>query len=956
MVVAQHKVVLVNEYVAKTSGKQKLDSLSSSTKSYKQQLSSTQKSLLKLREGMNYYNQIHQKTGMLTTQQSNSLKKITKSYKRLGGSMDQVQGHSQSLLTSFTKFRWALVNVALAAGLAYGAFQTLIKPSIEFESALAEIQKTTGFTDTEMKGMGESIKDLSTILPTTAMELAEIAAVAGQLGIGTRAGVDGINSFTAAIATIAEATDLTAEEAATNMAKISQAFNMPISQTVFMGSAMNELENTTAAKTSEIASSLTRVGTAATTLGISFETTTAAVTTMISAGMRAERAGTRLRSLFNSMSKNAEEFSKIAGTTLPEFRRLLETNADEALRRVVEGLENTDLKSQQMQDALSAAGKVGGFALLTLAGNAEAFSTNLETAQGNMDDFNSLLDDMQTKTETVAGQWEILTNKIKSTLLMDTGTLSDLVAGLRTISEVGLFDREREGALPTESLLGPLAPFAGLLGANERLKDLIEEEKQLLRDQAQQAGMTGQEIEKMFSNIEEPGRKLIFILDDIRQRTALLKSTKIEEGDVTPEVKSIDEIEQALKDYEDQLNETSGSTKSLSDFTWEYRLRIKELQRELRDVSEDLSNTRKAIAGTNEEISNILSRRFNISGISETDIGFMISQQEMELKKAQFAALGLGSAEEFLRNAAIMTSDAIDEQTQSIENLNNVTATAQERYDAWRETLNETIRSLLINSQDIDKDVTEVVKKAQSELIAINRMDTGGASGEDNRFNAMEDNLSNLRLAQDIFFGEERNKLRHSEQLREDRINGMNKNADTAISLLEMERESLARLTEEERMLIENQEKIRDEMEENRVIIDDITEAWNLASQGVQEYIDKLEKMTGYKMPGGGGEVSSAGGRTTSDSYWSRLGSAAEGGGTAGDIIRSVRGSYGDFISRPGQPMQAFSPTDTVIGVKNPEKLSNNTNMGPISINIQGYQRDKNELAAEIRRELTSIM
>jgi hypothetical protein len=130
-----------------------------------------------------------------------------------------------------------------------------------------------------------------------------------------------------------------------------------------------------------------------------------------------------------------------------------------------------------------------------------------------------------------------------------------------------------------------------------------------------------------------------------------------------------------------------------------------------------------------------------------------------------------------------------------MEDLSKAAETSQDQYDAWKDALSETIRSLIINSQDLDKDVTSVVRKAQTELLGFTQ---AGRRGGD-QFSAMQQNLDALGLAQDVFFGDEKEQLSYSEMLREDRINGMNESAAAAISALETQRTVLENLMDKER-------------------------------------------------------------------------------------------------------------------------------------------------------------
>jgi TP901 family phage tail tape measure protein len=86
---------------------------------------------------------------------------------------------------------------------------------IAFESAFANVKKTVDASDAELSQMREQFRELSTIIPVTASELANVGASAGQLGIAK----DQIVSFTRIMADLGVATNMTAETAATEFAR-----------------------------------------------------------------------------------------------------------------------------------------------------------------------------------------------------------------------------------------------------------------------------------------------------------------------------------------------------------------------------------------------------------------------------------------------------------------------------------------------------------------------------------------------------------------------------------------------------------------------------------------------------------------------------------------------------------------------------------------------------------------
>lgn len=332
----------------------------------------------------------------------------------------------------------------------------------------------------------------------------------------------------------------------------------------------------------------------------------------------------------------------------------------------------------------------------------------------------------------------------------------------------------------------------------------------------------------------------------------------------------------------------------------------------IESTSAELDLLKESISARKTMIDTILNRRFSINGISETSVDSLLANLDLELKKSQFAALGLGTAEEFLRDATLNSSSSIEDQSKALVNLTNQAASAEDQFTAWQTTLEETIRALVLSSQDLDKDVTEVVRKNQTELLSITK--GSSTNSTNNQFSALEEGINNVKLAQDIFFSEEKNKLQESEQLREDRINGVNTSAEMAISALESERSALDLLITKEKelnALLVEQQKLRN----------------NIGNGNEPGYT-----------------VGTVGPATFS--------------GSLADYLAQTGSHYtppkNDFVYRPNQPAMSFSPQDTLIGVKDTSKLgSTSINVG--NINIVGTNKSARDIALEVKRELVSL-
>lgn len=103
-----------------------------------------------------------------------------------------------------------------AAGTAVGVVGGMaISAGSDFESAFAGVRKTVDATEEQFAELEDRLRDMAKNKPQTAVELAEIAEAAGQLGIHT----ENIAEFTDVMADLKVATNL-GDEGASQFAKL----------------------------------------------------------------------------------------------------------------------------------------------------------------------------------------------------------------------------------------------------------------------------------------------------------------------------------------------------------------------------------------------------------------------------------------------------------------------------------------------------------------------------------------------------------------------------------------------------------------------------------------------------------------------------------------------------------------------------------------------------------------
>jgi hypothetical protein len=137
--------------------------------------------------------------------------------------------------------------------------------STEFESALAGVRKTTNFTVEEVSELREQFLQLSTIIPTSAADLAGIAEIAGQLGVAK----NNISDFTRIMADLGVSTNLAGQDAAMMFSRFANITQMPQQNFENLGSAIVKLGNETATTESEIGEMALRLASSGQQAGMS---------------------------------------------------------------------------------------------------------------------------------------------------------------------------------------------------------------------------------------------------------------------------------------------------------------------------------------------------------------------------------------------------------------------------------------------------------------------------------------------------------------------------------------------------------------------------------------------------------------------------------------------------------------------------------------------------------------
>ena len=241
------------------------------------------------------------------------------------------------------------------------------KAASDYESAFAGVKKTVDETATvSYKNLSDGIRQMAKELPASAVEIANVAEVAGQLGIKA----EDILTFSRTMIDMGESTNLSAEDAASSIAKIANILGLTSDEYKRFGSSVVDLGNNFATTERDIVEMTNRLAAGGRLAGLTAPDILGLATAMSSVGIEAEAGGTAmtqtLTAIGNAVSltgKGAADdlnlIAKTAGMTAEEFQQAWKEKPVVALQSFIKGLKNAQEKGVNMNAILEQLGMTG---------------------------------------------------------------------------------------------------------------------------------------------------------------------------------------------------------------------------------------------------------------------------------------------------------------------------------------------------------------------------------------------------------------------------------------------------------------------------------------------------------------------------------------------------------------------------------------------------------------------
>ena len=324
---------------------------------------------------------------------------------------------------------------AASAGIAV-AGTAIVKTAVDFESAWTGVTKTVNGTAEQLEVVKQGLLDLSQETASSAVEIAAVAEAAGQLGIKT----EDILSFTKTMVQLGDSTNLSADEAASSLAKFANIMGTTSDNYEKLGSTIVDLGNNFATTEVDIVAMAMRIAGAGKTIGLSEADVLSLAAALSSVGIEAEMGGSAISKAMIKMATAVEtnsdqllDFAEIAGMTASEFKESFEKDAIGTVTKFIAGLGDTESAGKStliMLEELGFSEVRLRDTMLRAANASEVFNNAIQTGNIAWDENVALSNEAEKRYATTQSQITQLSNAVNELCVKLGEILLPVVQGI----------------------------------------------------------------------------------------------------------------------------------------------------------------------------------------------------------------------------------------------------------------------------------------------------------------------------------------------------------------------------------------------------------------------------------------------------------------------------------------------------------------------------------------------
>lgn len=342
-------------------------------------------------------------------------KNVDSAVKNTGKSTQQAISEIGTGMAAFgASYSKAVTLPIAAAAVASGA------AAVKVDTALTGVRKTVDATEEEYQRLKQAAIEFSQTNPVDPATILDIQALGAQLGYLPAE----LQGFSETIAKLGASTNMTFEEAATELAQFSNIMGMAHDDTERYGSTIVALGNSFATTESDISHMAMRIAGAGKQIGLSEADVLGLATALSSMGIEAEAGGTAISTIMSQIDKdvalgtdNLKTWADTANMSVDEFTQAWGTNAVEALSAVLVGMDNATQSGGNMAVMLDELGITSirqTDVLKRLASNSGFLGDAVHTANKAWEENIALDKEVENRNNSMAAKLQILWNKIQA--------------------------------------------------------------------------------------------------------------------------------------------------------------------------------------------------------------------------------------------------------------------------------------------------------------------------------------------------------------------------------------------------------------------------------------------------------------------------------------------------------------------------------------------------------------
>lgn len=538
------------------------------------------------------------------------IKSQSKAYQKLAkGTKEQANSYKE-LTTRAIRVVAVYGSLAMVMSTITGAFTGGLAAITDYDQALKNLQAITGATDTQVEGLGSTMRDVAENTKYSISEVAEGMILLGQAGFTAQEAMQGMN----AVAVLATGTLSDMNTSTDLLTTAIRAFDLETTDSMKVADIFASAVNKSKLTIDKLRTAFNYIGPAAHKAGLSLEETTSATMVLANAGLRASTIGTGLRQVIARLvAPNAKlrDAYEAQGIDLEKLNPLTNDFADiiEELSRVVPTAEKAftlfGLRGASAVAALTDAGREGFEKMMR-----EVYRSGVafEMAEKQMEGLGVKTKNLRDRMGTLAVA--IGSGGVTGALVQLVETLRNVVGGITeflntpigrltvwttlvTILTVALGALAVGIKLAAAAFVGFLVTNAAVIGSVGLVVVAIAAlatSYNILHKNVAASLKQHRELFMSYKNLEEAVNK--YTENKAKENKTSLESVRLDKDLLRTMKKLVEEngeladVAQGVIDSFDDLNQsTEGTIGALEKFE---KIRIKETFKELGDIGRDI--------------------------------------------------------------------------------------------------------------------------------------------------------------------------------------------------------------------------------------------------------------------------------------------------------------------------------------------------------------------------------